>query len=104
MGAGEQFCKQVALKRLACVERKIDRRLDRSNARLGSVEILDLASVRGSKALECARITGHAPIPGPSGRIDRPGIGDRVCRQSLLVDELIDEAYFERLRDRKSVV
>src|SRR3546814_4991700 len=67
-------------------------------SRLGSVEILDLASVRGSKALECARITGHAPIPGPSGRIDRPGIGDRVCRQSLLVDELIDEAYFERLR------
>src|SRR3546814_3837766 len=50
------------------------------------------------KTLECTRITGHAPIPGPPGRVDRPGIGDRACRQPLLVDELIDEAYFERLR------
>src|SRR3546814_9323600 len=96
--SGDQFGKQFALKRLTLVERKIDRRLDRSNARLGSVEFLDLASVRGSKTLECTRITGHAPIPGPPGRVDRPGIGDRACRQPLLVDELIDEAYFERLR------
>src|SRR3546814_3128505 len=80
----------------------LDRRLDRSNARLGSVEILDLASVRGSKTLECTRITGHAPIPGPPGRVDRPGIGDRACRQPLLVDELIDEAYFGRSDEHTS--